>query len=316
MSKSLKTLLICFILCIVTVAGGCNFSIVFETDETTTETVPQEYTSYETAPSGNTQEFPVINTTQADIVQTTAVPETSYTDMQQPSSAPIAPADAALAGNPASMTTSEQLAYFNAAVNRIKTARIGFTKTKKTETKDIRLSNPIANSLVSIVKDTLISDETESLTVTAGEVSDPVVSPSNMPFVSALGIDDVEDISVQSDSSGYIITVRVRSETNPAAKGSICSRIFDFITLDEVESEYAPKVGAEVSRDNMSMVYSGCYARAKVDFSGNVLEYETYVQGTMTMKGAKIRVINTDVSAVIASTVRYTDMKYSTDVEF
>lgn len=220
--------------------------------------------------------------------------------------------EGAVTGNAAllSMSAEEQLSYFNIAVNRIKAAKAGFTKSKLTATKDIVLSNSLANSLVSLVKGALLSEDATVTTVKKGEPSDAVMSPYNVPYVSQLTVEDIEGIDVQPSGGGYVITVRVKGETNPEAAGSICSRIFEFITVDDVVNTYAPKVNAEVAREDIEVVFDGCYAKATVDEAGSVTAYETFVQGTMKLKNAKIRIISTDVEVVLASTTEYTDFQY------
>ncbi len=222
-----------------------------------------------------------------------------------------AEASAAPAGDVTAMTTADQLRYFNAAVNRIKAERAGFTKSKLTATKDITLSNSLANSLVGLVKGALLSEDAVQTVVQPGENSDAVMSPYNVPFVSGLTEADVDRIEVAPAGGGYTITVHVKGETNPAAEGSVCSRIFEFITVDDVVSTYAPKVGAEVAREDIEVVFSDCWAKATVDAAGTVTAYETFVQGTMNLKNAKIRIITTDVSVVLASTTTYTDFRFS-----
>ena len=211
----------------------------------------------------------------------------------------------------ASMSREEQLSYFNIALNKIKASNVGFTKSKLTATDDITLSNALANSVVGLVKSALLSEDATVTTVQKGESSNAVMSPYNVSYVSQLTADDVERIDViPSDGGGYVITVYVKGETNPEATGSICSKIFEFMTVDDVENIYAPKVGATVSREDIEVTFSDCFARATVDKSGNVTEYETYVKGVMKLKNAKIRIITTDVEVVLASTTRYTDFKY------
>ena len=208
------------------------------------------------------------------------------------------------------MSRSDQLLYFNAAVNRIKTGKIGFRKSKLTATEDIVLSNTLANSLVSLVKGALLSENAAETDVARGENSDAVMSPYNVPYVSRLTDADVQTIEAVPQNGGYVITVYVKGETNPESAGSICSRIFEFLTVDDVVNTYAPKVNAEVAREDIEVVYDGCYAKATVDPSGALLEYETYVKATMTLKNARIRIITTDVTAVLASTTKYTDFRY------
>ena len=208
------------------------------------------------------------------------------------------------------MSREEQLSYFNIALNKIKASNVGFTKSKTTATQDIILSNSLANSLVGLVKGALLSEDATVTTVQKGESSNAVMSPYNVSYVSQLTADDVERIDVVPSDSGYVITVYVKGETNPEATGSICSKIFEFMTVDDVENIYAPKVGATVSREDIEVTFSDCFARATVDKSGNVIEYETFVKGVMKLKNAKIRIITTDVEVVLASTTRYTDFKY------
>ena len=208
------------------------------------------------------------------------------------------------------LSQAEQLAYFNAALNKIKANNVGFKKSKLTATEDITLSNSLANSLVGIVKGALLSETAAETTVNKGENSNAVMSPYNVPYVSQLTTDDITGIEVVPNNGGYIITVRVKGETNPEATGSTCSRIFEFMTVDDVVTTYAPKVGAEVAREDIEVVFDGCYAKATIDANGNVTGYETFVKGTMNLHNAKIKVITTDVSVVLASTTTYTDFNY------
>lgn len=242
--------------------------------------------------------------TSADAPQTTA-------GAAVPAGEGTIPADSAPTGDVTAMSTADRLRYFNAAVNRIKAERAGFTKSKLTATKDITLSNSLANSLVGLVKGALLSEDAVQTVVQPGENSDAVMSPYNVPFVSGLTEADVDSVEAVPADGGYTVTVHVKGETNPAAEGSACSRIFEFITVDDVASTYAPKVGAEVARENIEVVFSDCWAKATVDAAGTVTAYETYVQGTMNLKNAKIRIITTDVSVVLASTTTYTDFRFS-----
>lgn len=214
------------------------------------------------------------------------------------------------AGDLTALSMKEQLSYFNIALNRIKAEKAGFKKSKLTATEDIILSNTLANTLVSLVKGALLSETATETVVAKGESSDDVMSPDGASYVSHLTEEDVERIDVVPAGGGFTVTVYVKDETSPAASGSRFSRIFEFMTVDDVENVYAPKVNAEVAREDIEVVYEDCFAKATIDANGNVTEYETYVRGTMILKNAKVRVITTDVNAVLASTTRYTDFTY------
>ena len=241
-----------------------------------------------------------------------AVPQESVQEAAAlPTAAPgAAPAEGQNAGALTAMTAAEQLSYFNIAVNRIKAEKAGFKKSKLTATEDIVLSNSLANSLVSLVKGALLSETAAETVVNRGESSDAVMSPYNVPYVSQLTEEDVEKIDVVPAGGGYTVTVYVKPETNPEAQGSRFAKIFEFMTVDDVVNTYAPKVGAQVAREDIEVAFDGCYARATIDAEGNVTEYETFVKATMLLKNAKVRVITTDVTAVLSSTTRYTDFSY------
>ena len=242
--------------------------------------------------------------------ETEAVAETAAQPPALPGENAAAQSGGSPAGDLTAMSAAEQLSYFNIALNRIKAEKAGFKKSKLTATEDISLSNSLANSLVSLVKGALLSETATETVVNKGESSDAVMSPDNAAFVSQLTEEDVEKIDVVPAGGGYTVTVYVKDETNPEAAGSRFSRIFEFMTVDDVINTYAPKVGAEVARENIEVAFNGCYARATIDAEGNVTEYETFVKATMTLKNARVRVITTDVTAVLSSTTRYTDFSY------
>ena len=214
---------------------------------------------------------------------------------------------------PDEMSASDLLSYFNNSLNKIKTQNVGFTKTKKTEVLDLQLSNSAANTIVGMVKSALLSSDSETQTVPRGSSGVNVFSPSGKPYVSALTTDDITSITCTKTGDGYVIRLGVKGETNPAAEGSIMSRGFDFITVNDVLATYAPKVGATVAQQDIRVVFSDCTAELTVNANGEVLRYVTYVKGVMNLLNATIKkviTINTDVAVTLASTTEYTGFTY------
>ena len=238
----------------------------------------------------------------------TAAPE--YTPSV--TSAPPNSADADLSA----MNKEELLTYFNNAVNKIKLSRLGFTRTVTYSAKDISFSNPLADSFAGVIKSALVPSSGSVTSVTAGNPCDALVSPSNVPYVSALFPEDVDDCSAVPQNGGYVITVRVKGENNPSAAGSISSRIFDVLTPQAFASAYAPQIGADVSAANTAISVSGSYARAVLDAEGNVTEYETCVENNVKITGAKFRVMTSDISVVLEERTVYSDIRYSNGIEF
>lgn len=216
--------------------------------------------------------------------------------------------------DPAAMQGAELLQFFNNALNRIKTEKVGFKKNKLTSILDLELSNSAANTLVGLVKSSLLSETGDETVVPKGGDSINVMGPSGKPYVSTLTMDDLTSIRCEKTGDNvYVISLAVKGETNPTMNGSIMSRGFDFITVDDVVTTYAPKVGATVARDDIEVVFSDCTATLTVTGDGTVLSYSTYVKGVMNMNNASIKkviTIATDLAVTLASTTDYTAFQY------
>lgn len=214
---------------------------------------------------------------------------------------------------PDQMSSTDLLQYFNSTLNQVKTQNVGFTKTKKTDVVDLQLSNTAANTVVGLVKNALLSSDSETQTVPKGSSGINVFSPSGKPYISNLTPSDLTSITCTKTGDGYVIRVAVKGETNPGSQGSIMSRGFDFITVNDVLTTYAPKVGATVAQQDIRVVFSDCTAELTVDANNHVVRYVTYVKGVMNLLNASVKkvvTINTDVAVTLASTTTYTDFVY------
>lgn len=253
------------------------------------------------------------NNTVQNQVQPATVPQS--TNAQQPSGAPAqTPSQNQNTGSnsgktPLQYSKEELLTYFNTCVNKIKTAKPALTRDKNTAVSDIQLSNSMANSLVGFVKGILFSDDVDTQSVQKGQSCDNLVSREGKPYVSDLSMTDIKDITAVQEGSGYKVTVTMPDVHNTAADGPY-SKIFQFLTTDDVQNVYAPKVGATVAKENIQMQYSGCTATATIDANGNVTAYETDVIGKMTLKDATIKkgvTIKTDMTVTLTTVTKYRD---------
>jgi len=299
---------LCCLAMVLSMTGCFNIEIRVPTgsQNVTTTVGYQDYTTsgYADVTTVPAQEYTTIPSNTATTAPSTTAPSTTAPSSAKPSSS---------GKTPDQMDTEELIEYFNTCLNKIKTNKVGFTKSKLTSVLDLKLSNSAANALVSFVKGALLSETTDVTEVAKGSDSVNIMSPSGSTFVSNVFIGDLEGITCEKSGSDYIITAKVISQTNPEKNSGVMANIFDFITVDDVVSIYAPKVGATVERQNISVVFDGCYAKVTLDSKGNVKNYETYVQGVMNMYDASIKkgiTINTDVAISLASKTAYTDFKY------
>ena len=309
--KSKPILAVCCALCAALTLTGC-FNVHIDLPQRPTSAAePSQSYSYETqVPSTLTP--PAESTTGVPVPVTTLPPQTTAPAPTQP--VPTQPAQPVTEAKktPDQMSQQELLSFFNESLNRIKSQNVGFTKSKLTSILDLQLSNSAANTLVGLVKSSLLSETADTQTVAKGASGRDVFSPVGKDYVSVLTPEDLTSITCTKNGNAYIIKLAVKNETNPA-EGSAMSRGFDFMTVDDVVNIYAPKVGATVSRENIRVDFSDCTATLTVTADGNVAAYTTYVKGVMNMLNASIKkviTINTDLAVTLASTTEYTGFVY------
>lgn len=266
---------------------------------------PQETTTA-SQPQNNDVNTPVVNTTvPQNVTETTTAANT-------PEQTTVADTPTTNADANAPQSDAEWLAFFNTAVNKLKTDGPSMTKSKRTQTADIKLSNGLAQAYVSAAKDKYLSDETVKTPVSKGDVSTAktVISPDGADFVSTLAMSDIKAISHSTDANGnYVIKIDMPDATNPD-KSSAYAKIFQFMLVDDVMDTYAPNMGATVDRSNVFLNYTGCYAQATISPDGKVVNYYTKVNANMVLKDAKVKVVNTDLDVVLYSDTEYTDIKW------
>ena len=252
---------------------------------------------------------PTVETTLPPAVETTTLPPVAETTTLPPV---VETTTQPQVKTPDTMSNAELLEFFNSSINAVKTKKAGFTRSKLTTMQDLVLSNSVANTLVGFVNGMLLSEETEYESVTKGNSSDNVLSPSGKTYASSLTMSDIKSISVQPSGSNYVITVYGVDCDNPT-EASACAKLFDYLTIDDVMNVYVPKVGATVDRSNVSVSFKGSYAVLTVSADGTVSSYETHTYNYLTMKDASIKkgvTINTDLDVTLYTVTKYYDFAY------
>ncbi|MBR3868651.1 MAG: hypothetical protein IKM66_04985 [Clostridia bacterium] len=236
-------------------------------------------------------------------------PET--TTASQNTDTPVTPDNNSTPSNTsAPQTDAEWLTFFNTALNKLKTDGPALTKEKQVVTTDVKLSNPLGQTVVSVAKDKFLSEEVVVTPIAKGDKAAAAanISPDGKSYVSTLGMSDIKSITHTTDSNGnYVITIAMPEMTSPDISGPY-GRIFVFLTVDEVMNSYAPDMGATVDRSNVSLLFSNCSATATISPDGKVVAYETTLNINMILKDAKIAVITTDVDAKLLSETKYKDI--------
>lgn len=272
----------------VSIAGMVNISKA-PVAETTTQSPVQNEQNIQ-------NDVPVINNQ----------PET--TTASQNTDTPVTPDNNPDSSNTsAPQTDAEWLAFFNTALNKLKTDGPALTKEKQVVTTDIQLSNPLGQTVVSVAKDKLLSEELVTTPIAKGDKAAAIanISPDGKNYVSTLTMSDIKSITHKTDSNGnYVITINAPEMTNPDVSGPY-GKVFIFLTVDEVMESYAPDIGATVERSKVKLLFSDCSATATISPDGKVIAYETTLNINMILQDAKIAVITTDVDAKLLSKTQY-----------
>ena len=251
------------------------------------------------------QQTPVVDQTQSN---TPVINQTENTTAPQNTDTPVDPNGGATSTDPsAPQTDAEWLEFFNNSLNKLKTDGPAVTKEKQVVTSDIKLSNPLGNTVVSAVKSQLLSEELITTPIAKGDTAAAIanISPDGKNHVSTLTMSDIKSLTHTTDANGnYVITVNALDMTNPEVSGPY-GKVFIFLTVDEVLNSYAPDIGATVSRENVELVFKNCSATATISPDGKVVAYETTLNINMILKSAKIAVITTDVDATLLSHTEY-----------
>ncbi len=305
-------------LCLVLSFSGCRFDLLLGdlslpgSAEPTTEApilTPVETTTLPAVDETTTLPLVAETTTLPLVAETTTLPPA----VEVPTQAPVVETTTqAAAKTPDTMSNQELLDFFNSSLNALKTNKVGLTRSKLTTMQDLKLSNSLANSLVSLVKGMLFSDETEYASAAKGQSNNDVLSPTGQTFASALTLNDVKNISVQKNGSNYVITVVGVDCDNPTS-ASPCAKVFDYLTLDDVMNIYVPEVGATVAREDVSVSFKNSSAVLTVSADGVVSGYETHTYNYLTMKNASIKkgvTISTDLDVTLYTVTKFYDFQY------
>ena len=213
-------------------------------------------------------------------------------------SAAAKPSGAAQSGSNTSSsplaTKAAQLNYFNTAVNKIKSQKVGYTKHHVMEVKGN--VDGIPSWLVGLVT----KNKTTTMAKGADNTDDFPVGGYN--WVSKLTMNDIKDITFKQNGDNYEFYITLGQEKNPTKGNSSYGRIFSVIDANGA----AEMVGGALK--SITMIYHDGYAKAVINAkTGRVISAEFSASADIE---ASIKLVG-DISAKdIISTESYTDFKY------
>ena len=294
--KKLIAILLCMILAI-TLFAACNNTDDAKVDDEANSTVAA-------GANGDAVEGDDAVTTAAPEDAVTTEPTTEEVTTAAEEADPyIAPA------NLGSLSTAEQLEYFNAVANRVREEKPGFKKDTLLKIDKISLSGAagVANGIIEMVKNKLMPGEWTYDTVSKGQSNNWFFSENSN--ASDLRVSDITSISSTKSGDGWTIKVNIKRETNPAKNlGSAHARIAGIQTRQEVLSAITD-ISDAISADpnNATLTYHSGYATVTVNAKGQITSAGNGFQVDALANDVKISIIKTNVTAPQSSQWKYHD---------
>ena len=187
-------------------------------------------------------------------------------------------------------SAADQLAYFNTAVNNVRTARPRITRTELLNIDRISVDGgmaAVANPIVNMIKNILMPGIPEIQTFSAGSLNDGFFLCDFRTVASALRLEDITTINSVRSGSGWKIEVGIKSERDPDKRYSANGRIYEIVCKHEVLWEIvsiSDMIRADLEKSHLD--YSNGFAWIVVNSSGQV---------TSAGSGFKVNCVANDV---------------------
>ena len=173
------------------------------------------------------------------------------------------------------LSAAEQLEYFNLVVNRVRSERPGFSVRARHRIDDLQVSGlaaivtPIINQMVA----QLMPGHWVNWTIANGEDNTWFFMSGNAN-ASDLRPQDITSITSARAGNNWVIDVRIREETNPAAGlGSAHGRIAYILTREQILDEILFETGdlVTINPNDVTVRYHNGFARLTVNPQGYVI---------------------------------------------
>lgn len=211
-------------------------------------------------------------------------------------------------------TTAEIVAYFNAAANKVKTDKPGYTFRDRTiiDDKNVTSSSGAIDNVAGPIIGLFASTTKWADSSTAKGANHNQFPVSGQAWASKLTVADIKDISITDGGKVYKIRIVLKDENLSAPPANVAStmhgRIMNIWTKPDID-EGLNKAKAFATIDKFSPQYSGSYVNCTIDKgTGNLQTITYYSSAIVKMHISKILLIksNVDVSIPIAQESQYT----------
>jgi hypothetical protein len=271
-----------FIAIIMTLSLVFSFAACGKKDETKT-TAPGETT---TIGDTSAPEDTTIEGETTTLEETTAVGETTQ----------VGETTTAAPGKSAPSTTAEIVAYYNAAANKVKTDKPGYTLTTTNVIGEITSSSGLISGLAGRIVPMF---STDPVVTTAPKGDNGIFPVKGQSYGSKLEASSLKNATIVDKGSVYEITLNFKDEKLPDLPADITKtrhgQAFNVLSSDDVYKE-TDKFKLIARVESFAPTYSGSYIKCKIEKStGNLSEATYYCVNTSVIK-AKVGFSNIDAT--------------------
>lgn len=193
-------------------------------------------------------------------------------------------------------TVAEIVAYYNAAANKIKSEKPGYTKVHKTGLTpgtQPTLKAPIVGNIEipSSLLSAVIKDKTTQ--IAKGASSNDTYPAAGFSWASKLTAQYVKSATCTKSGSSYQIKINLKNETNPQiGKGGYGS------CMSVIDEAGAKNMVKPITIKSITMQYHGGYINATIDIAtGHITYAELYAASKMENAEISLGTINADVDS-------------------
>ena len=246
-------------------------------------------------------------TTRLPTTEAATVPLTTTSFKSTITNAPTSPP---IERDPTLMNKEQLVQYYNDAVNYVRNAKPGYTRTELQKINGLQISmvgGMVDGLLNSIIRDKMPGDPIVTYKSKGQSNAGDFLNRQDISFIRT---GDVASITAKKEGDNYVITITLGSEINPAKDGhSQYSRLFSIATRQDILNELSDSV-ISCDLNNVTLKYHSGKSVITVDRDGKIIKAHTRFLVDADAKPVKLSIFTFDLTVNQETMNDYTNFSY------